>query len=635
MRLGPVLAALGVALLFLASGTLSHSLSSPLAGRPANPPTKAWTPEGIAAPTHSVASCSTPASTGTWGTGGSTGFFQSVKVQFYIPNDPALSGSNFNVTPCSNVVPTYTNGFWMNISTNVPLASAYVTIWGTTWQLPYQQYAQPIPNFSPGAPYDTSGAAPQVIPMYINPPLGETASFYFNDYKNFWPGSTVYFNLSVTALNASPATLLSSNDPHHTATLPVGTNDLANWNFTVASPWTSNNFSQDIQVTTTPATTGQTVYAPNPQQPLQITLTAINIGTGTTLSIPEASINITVEEHGINQTYGVLAGPANHSVENIIDSSTGQARTIGPFPGGSNITIVVAAWVPWEGGVIDRIYSPAYNFTWSDKGGFPVKNQGLGDNMVLTTNPADLSSSAVPLPTLTPVNVTIHETVQNITIGSGTVAFRYHDQYGEYSGSLPMTSVNDNTSYALIPGLPAGGNLTFNVLAKDIYGDTVSSGNYSYYETGPLEVAPAAGTGYLFFEAVDLSTGLLYPNLPFMLTNSTWSEHANGTALGYAGIRPPAGLGFLPVAFGNYTLTVFAHGASQTAQVRVGAIAGKPIVFYFTSQVIAPISSVTPNSFSVGATVGLIAAALAVIPLRAWFVERRKKAEREQKRISL
>jgi hypothetical protein len=634
VRLAPALAALGVAILFLAPAALAHTTGARPAARPPGVLAPAIAPD--AAPTSSVASCSTPSSTGTWGTGGLTGFFQSVKVGFYVPNDPGLSGTNFNVTPCSNTIPTYVNGFWMNISTNVPLSSAYVTVWGTTWQLPYQQYAQPIPNFSPGAPYDTSGAVPQIIPMFLNPPLGESASFFFNDYKNFWPGSTVYFNLSVTALNASPSTLYSSNDPHHTATLPAGTNDLANWNFTVASPWTSNNFSQDIQVTTTPATTGTNVFAPNPDQPLQITLTAINIGTGTTLSIPEATINISVDQPGNNNaSYQVPAGPANHSVENVVNSATGKVRTIGPFQGGSNISIVVAAWVPWEGGVIDRIYSHVYNFTWSTHGGFASKNNILEDNLVLTTNPDKINSTASSLPTMTPVNVTIHEKQQNITIGSASVQFQYHDLYGEYSGFIPMIAETDNTSYALIPGLPAGGNLTFSVLAKDINNNIVASSNYSYFETGPLEIPPAAGTGFLFFEAVDLATGNLYPNLPFLLVNSTWSEHANGTPLGYGGIRPPAGLGFLPLAYGNYTLTVYANGQAQTAQVSVHSISGKSVVFYFTSQNIAPIAYVTPNTFSIAATVGLIAAALAVIPLRAWFVERRKKAEREQKRISL
>jgi hypothetical protein len=198
-----------------------------------------------------------------------------------------------------------------------------------------------------------------------------------------------------------------------------------------------------------------------------------------------------------------------------------------------------------------------------------------------------------------------------------------------------MTPASDNTSFALIPGLPAGGNLTFSVLAKDIFGNTVASANYSYYETGPLEVPPAAGTGYLFFEAVDLSTGLLYANVPFSLTNSTWAEHANGTTLGFAGVRPPAGLGFLPLAYGNYTLSVTVNGSTESALVHVNSVSGTPVVFYFASQPITPIGSVSPSSFSIGATIGIIAAALAVIPLRAWFVERRRKAEREQKRISL
>jgi hypothetical protein len=591
----------------------------------------------------SLASCSTPASNGIWGSGD---FFSSVKVTFAVPGDPGLSGDNFNVTPCSNTIPTYVNGFWMNISTSVPLLAAQLTVWGTSWSFPSvnatgfcyitpcQTYASAISStYSPGPPYGTN--APNVTSMYINPATPDGASYFFNDYEMFWPGDQVYFNLTVYAYNATPSILYSDSVNGITSFLPNGTNDAADWWFTVASPWSSNNFTQDISVSTTPNVLGVSAFDPNSQQSMQITLNAINLGQGTTLTIPEATINVSVSQNNITgATYGACFGPANHSVEYIVNCKNGTEESLGPFAG-QNVSFTIAAWVVWEGGVIDRIYSPVYSFSWSNHGGWPATHDTLEDNVQLSTDPSGLNSTPAQLPTLTPVNVSIHEKLQNVTIGSSWVQYRYVDAYGATSGTLPMISKNYNTSYLVLPGLPAGSNMTFSVLAKDIFGNTISSENFSYYEKGPLEFQPLAGTGYLFFEAVDLSTGRLVQGLPFQLSNSTWEETSQGNPYGFAGVLPPAGFGYLPLSFGNYSLVVNAFGFTERANVEISSTAGTPIVFYFTTAALPGLDTVSVSTFTLAAALGIIAAGLAFAPIYLWWNERRRKAEREQKRISL
>ncbi|HYK93801.1 MAG TPA: hypothetical protein VEY07_07155, partial [Thermoplasmata archaeon] len=58
------------------------------------------------------AGCVRPTPTGTpnWNT---ANFFADALVTFYVPGSPSLTGSNFQAAPCNNVIPTYTNGFWM------------------------------------------------------------------------------------------------------------------------------------------------------------------------------------------------------------------------------------------------------------------------------------------------------------------------------------------------------------------------------------------------------------------------------------------------------------------------------------------------------------------------------------------
>ncbi len=582
-------------------------------------------------PSPSLATCPTPASAGIWGSAG--GFFGSISVSFYVPGDQSLSGSNFNTIPCTNTIPTYVNGFFMNISTNTPIASAYVTIWGLTWSLPNQAVTEPISGYSPGSPY---AGSPNLVPLYVEPPTYQTASVYFNDYKNFWPGDTVWFNLTVNAFNVTPTNISSASDGQASAPLPAGTNDVATWEFGVQSPWSSNNFTQDIAVSTTPNVFANPPFDPNRDQGVSITLTALNLGDGTTLSIPEAELYLEVYTGGIDTAnFQIPFGPANHSSETLIDSTTQLPRDVGPFAPGSEIQFNVTAWVPWEGGAIDRLYSPVFTFNASTLGGWWAPHAPLESNLNLTTDPAGLSGTPLSLQTMTPVNVTIHEAYENVTLGASEVKFAYRDRYGYVDGATNLSAINQNTSYVLLPGLPPGGNLTFSVLARDINNVTISSANYSYYEGGTPFVVPPVNEGYLFFEAVDLSTGQLAPDLSFQVSNATWSERAHGTPLGFAGVYPPAGIGYLPLGYDDYAITVSAFGAVESAVVHLNRSVEGPIVFYFTTAPLPALNAVNAETFPLAATVGIFAAAVAVVPIRDWFKERRRKAEAEQKRISL
>src|SRR4029077_20671552 len=88
-----------------------------------------------ASTSHPASGCTpTPGGTPNWNN--DPNFFDDALVTCSVPGDRAISGSNFDILPCDNVIPTYENGFWMNVSTSVPLTAAYVKIWGTTWPTP-------------------------------------------------------------------------------------------------------------------------------------------------------------------------------------------------------------------------------------------------------------------------------------------------------------------------------------------------------------------------------------------------------------------------------------------------------------------------------------------------------------------
>ncbi|HEY6239103.1 MAG TPA: hypothetical protein VIZ68_07965 [Thermoplasmata archaeon] len=583
-------------------------------------------PSSSAAP--QAASCGgTPGGAYNWNT---PNFFTDVATTFWTPGSPSLTGSNFQPVPCTNVIPTYTNGFWVNVSTNVPLTFAFVTIWGTSWPTP----SNPSPDIKGFEP-----RTPSVLSMYVQPPFYRTASFFFNDYKNFWPGSTVYFNLTLQSTNATPSTIYSasplSGKYHEAINFAGGTNN-ASWAFYVASPFseqpvglTAVNFSNVIGVSTSPTVLTSPTFDPNPMQTLQVYLNSLNFSGGPALAIPMAQATFTLTGGGIGSgVYYQNFGPANHSTMWL-------PTPIGPYPG-TTVQFNVTSWLPWEGGGIDYIYSPVFKFNWSPNGGWWDPQGGLQHNLDVSFTPdLTLLGSNPTLATGTTVNITVHGPIQNVTIGSASVRYQYADKNGVATGTIPMTAVNQNTSFALIPGLPPGGGVIFSVVAKDIYNNAVSSGNWSYTESGTTDAILSPGYGVFYFEAVDLSTGLLVQNVNFTVANDTWSESSVGYPMGFANPIPVGGSGSLPVAFGTYAVTVRAFGGTQSWTGTVFDQNPFVVVFYVTSAPIGNSYSVPVPTFTIPAVIGLVGAAIASVPVANWFRERRRKAEAEQRRISL
>jgi hypothetical protein len=588
------------------------------------PPTPQRAAGAAALSVHPSAACPPTPNTPPHWTGSS--FFNDVQVTFDVPGSPGLSGSNFVTVPCFNTLPTYTNGFWMNISTDVRITQAFVAIWGTTW---------PTPGSPPGS---IPGFTPEnvtSVPLHVNGPLFHTASFFFNDYRFFWPGSSVYFNLTVESVNATPSTIVSAQPPYRfPVTFPGGTNN-ATWMYQVASPWSSTNFTDDIAVSTTPSVLSQPAFEPNRDQALQVILTSLNLSNlsgGPGLPIPMAQMSATVTggaSCGIPCTYAAAFGPANHTIQELL-------TPIGPYPG-SSVQFTITAWLPWQGNLsVDKIVSPVYKFNWTANGGWWYPQAGVEGNLQYTTVPNVFGSSTAPgLSTGTPVNVTVHSSIENVTIGSAQLQFRYSDGSGSRQGQLPFTKLNANTSYVVIPGLPNGGKVTFNTVVKDTFGNPISSGNGTYTESGPLGTPTAAGYGVFFFEAVDLSGTGLVPNLNFTLSNGSWYETREATSLGFGYPLPVGAPGYLPVAYGTYVLTIHAFGVTESSTFTLASGDPFTIVFYVASGPVPSSVTVPAYTLALPAIVGLVAACAATIPITNWFKERRKKAEDEQRRITL
>jgi hypothetical protein len=614
---------LALVLLLLVGGLyvpLTTAHGAPVAASPTDPtaasPSALPVPTPAAAPHTSGPTCPTEQGLPDWT---SASFFNDVLVSFTVPGYTNLSGPNFQTVPCENFLPTYLPGFWMNISTNVPLSLGTVNIWGTLWPTPNQ----PLGDL-PGYPYDSTQITQE--PMYIAPGSPDQASFWFDTARFFYPGSTVYFNVTLTAPTANPTTISSANELSQI--VPAGSNLNATWSFSLNPPWWSPSFTSDIRLSTTPSVIGGAIYEPNINQSLNVQIESIGRNGAPTDPVPQAELTLNIfNDSAYDGTYGIPFVAANHTFQNL-------SKSIGPYPG-AEIEMNVSAWLPWEGGAIDLITGPHYWFNWSTHGGWPSPTQGLAANAVLATDPSVLLSGTNSLGTGTPVNVSLSETTPNVTISSSVIRFHFTDTEGSISGILPMHLVGQQASYAIIPGLPAGGHLTFSVLAKDVFENPLASGNYSYTESGNSSLALGAFASYFYVEGINASTNTLLSGAAFTISNTSWSQSGVTNPLGFGLLIIPNGAGTLQLPYGRYTVTMAALGHVETTNVTLRSPVPFTVRFWFAngpvaSSVVVPLSSIT-----IGLVAGTIVLALALIPLYRWFEERQKKAEEERTRVTL
>jgi hypothetical protein len=619
-----IVAVTALALLSMTLGPLGSALATAPGAAPAVPadvaaaaaPSAARSTTPAAAP-HVGPSCPTPQNLPDWD---GSEFFDDILVSFNVPGHSNQSGTNFQTVPCLNALPTYLPGFWMNISTDVPISQAFVNIWGTLWPTP----GQPLGDL-PGFPYDTNQISQ--FPMYVAPGALDQASFWFDTHRYFYPGSTVYFNLTVKSTGASPSSINSANTLG--AQYPKGTNLNATWEFSLDSPWWSPNFVSDIQVSTTPSVFGNgPVLDPNENQTLLVTIESLGPTGAAGIPIPAASLSLSISnDPGFNGTYGIPFGVANETWQNL-------TSLIGPYPN-ATITLTVSAWLPWDGGVIDKILGPEMWLNWSRGGGWPTPSLGLAANAVIATDPSVLSSAATPLTSGTPVNVSLVEPIENVTISSSIIRFHFSNADGSISGLVPMRMIRQNASYAVLPGFPAGGHLTFSLLAKDVFGDPLASGNYSYLETGTPSASPAPFFSYFYVEGINASTGTLLSHASYTVSNASWSQTAVTTPFGFGLLLIPNGAGTLDLPYGTYTVTMTAIGHSQTVRVTLGSPTPVVVRFWFANGAVTANSVIPLSPISIGLIAGVVALTLAFFPLLRWFQERLKKAEQERTRVTL
>ncbi|MCI4357886.1 MAG: hypothetical protein L3J95_02090 [Thermoplasmata archaeon] len=556
---------------------------------------------------------------------GSTNFFTDVDVCF----SNLYGGSlNFPTVPLQGNLSQWALGFWVNISSNVKIFAANLCLWATSWPTTGLG-PQPVAGYDPSQ-WNSADCKSMIVGTSSgqNP---DTASYFVDCYKYFYPGTNLSFMIKVTS---GVGQIYSYKTLNETESYSSGYTTYPTWTVYVQAPFASYNFTNDFRVTTTPSVLTHPSYPPNPTQNVQVTLSSFNESGGPPEPIPAAyavySV-ITPGKGGYSTAYSVSFGPSNDTVMTLNSPIQHQ-------PAGTLVSFNITAFRYWDGAShIDQVTSQPFNFTFSSGGILPQPNAPLEVNAILSSTPSVFVPGVTSLPTGTSVNVSVHEPLENVTFTSAEVDFKFTDHGATTIGSIPMTAANANTSFAALPGLPSNTSLAFSVVVKDIAGDADSSGVYTFAETGSPVPALPSGQGFFFVEVYDVATNHLVAGANFTVENLTWFQDAQISPLGFGDLLTNAGTQPDYLSFGTYYLTVHAFGATVQRPITLsGTNPEFTITFYVASSpVTLKTSAPSPVLYTMGGLVGILAAGVTIIPIRRWFQERRAKAEAEQRRVTL
>ncbi|HEV2165386.1 MAG TPA: hypothetical protein VGS23_00175, partial [Thermoplasmata archaeon] len=256
---------------------------------------------------------------------GSTNFFNDVDVCFSVPGN--ATPPNIPTVPLVGNLSQYVLGFWINISSNVQIYAANVCLWATGWPVPGLG-PQPIAGFDPSQwnSADCRGMIPGTSSGH-NP---DTAAYFVNLYKYFFPGSNLSFMIEVTS---GVGQIYSYKTLNVTEAYSSGFTTYPTWEVSVLSPFASYNFSDDFHLQTIPSVLTPPTFPPNPTQSVQMVLTSFSQNGGPLSPIPAAYAEgtvVTPGKDGLSTPFSLNFGPANSTVMRL-------NNPIPPQPAGTKV----------------------------------------------------------------------------------------------------------------------------------------------------------------------------------------------------------------------------------------------------------------------------------------------------------
>lgn len=541
-------------------------------------------------------------------------------------NVSVVFSTPLNYLPAPNQVGQFDNAIQITITTTYPgmdIVEAYMTVWAVGW--------------NNGVLTSTEPSAPGVWTFQNNSQNYQQATGQLNNYKYFPPGSTVYFNLTLVQESVNGVNWLYS--PCADGILPANSNDYPTWEYTMGGGWPSTTFTNDINITAVP-----NIFAgiqPSSDQAVLLYLNSANLSNDL---IGGANLHYSLTNSTGTFTGGWYFLPKNSTYESLADGVG-----IGPFAPDTTVKFWIQAWVLWDGGAVNYIFYQNFTYKVSFGGTWCDAAPGFYHYISLNSTPANATLyplKVITVPALTEINITILSLSANTTIAYAYVDFNETYEGVAEGGDVLMTAINATSQYtgnsedqpldaSALPFLEPGMNFSFYVTAFDSLRCEIRSDTYHIVT---VKAPPPTRDRKTYFYVVveNASAGEFVPGVPVNISNATWTDLTQTNLLGFA--YPNLTSSDVPayLNYGYYNVTVIYKGQTQSIDYDLTPTSNKTLTFIFTVTTMSPpVYAAAVPVDSLGLYFGLAAAAVAVIPIYNLWRDQRRKAEAEEKRITL
>lgn len=563
----------------------------------------------------------------------------------------------------------YTLAWTGNVSTSGPHSPLSLNATGTLWNgVPYY-------NASDGTMWHPTG---NVWWTYGPPGVNKTYPYYYGltfssrslaGTPNFFPGMTltwwIYFVQNTSGVYSHNSTV--------------------HFQFTFGGAWPASPYPAAPQYGGTGAAqedlaVSQTPLAPNYNDSVNVTISTTPQDLFTGASIGGAYLDVTESAPD-----GAVLNSTTFAFKVQVEGSQGSPNGTVTLPAslagspGALITYRVTAWdmSQYAAGQIgpDAITLSLFNYTVNGNGTFASGR--FSNDLSLTTNPGlpglnNRSSGYVPAGTAIVLHLASTSTTTAIEAAEADLTFTFPAINETVAQQIPLHRVNSTHFLGMIPPVPIGSEVSFEMVAWDFSQNReVSTTNFTY-STDPLPAFFAAvpsNSTFFVVNVYDNGTGKWVNGADVTFTGVAGSGYLRTESRTFGGVTYPnaTGAAFVPLllsADASYRIVVndstflpggvgpapsvgvtlaMPHAPSRTGIVAVGptyAIAENgPYLYFWLNQSYSSVTYSAPNSVTSTLTfeagVGLVAVALAGVPLYFWWATIRARRLEQERRITL
>jgi hypothetical protein len=478
---------------------------------------------------------------------------------------------------------------------------------------------------------------------------------------NFFPGMTltwwVYFVTNTSGVYS------------HWSSVP--------FQFTFAGAWPYSPDPGAAQYAGAGAASADLDVSQNPLAPNFNDTVNITIATTSADLLPQATIGGAYLELTELAPDGAVLDQSTMSFPVTVTGTLGAVQSPVTLPAslaqnpGALVQYTITAWDTNFYGP-DQIETQTYNYTVNGNGSFA--SGVFVDDLALTTAPVGPGLHGTPPPVVAagqPVRLLLTSRSPSTAIYAAEVAytFNYAAINESVAGTIGFARYNSTNFGATLPPMPLGAAIQFQVLAWDFAQNRDVSSEYSYVTPTLASILPSIPTNSTFFLVyvydngthqwvtganvqVDSVSGYVHT----YATSFDGVSYPNATGDAFVPLLLPAGEGyqitvqdpsFVPANGGvagvmEASLTA-PHVLTQQGVLKVGpdyVVAQSGDAVYFWLNESGPGATYSPPVASDGvamlaAVIGLIALALAVVPLLAWWSRIRARRDAQEKRITL